>query len=196
VAIAWLCLLIAPGLTLAHAELATVTPKDKSTVPPPTEIVMTFTENLDPAGSRIVVVNSFGTVMAQGGEIDPSNLKQMTLAVSNITAGPYTIRWTSKSAQDGDIARGTTTFTATAATAPPSSPSAAASASAAPSASVAASPPPSAAASDLASAAPSPSGGSGTTTSASDALVPVVVGIVVLGGLAWWLLRSRSRSAS
>jgi methionine-rich copper-binding protein CopC len=199
VATAWLCLLIAPGLALAHAELATVSPKDKSTVPPPTQIVMTFTENLDPAGSNIRLVDPTGKVVAQGGTIDASTPKQMTLAVSNLGPGAYTIRWTSKSAQDGDIARGTTTFTATAATPPPPLPSAEPSASSA-QPSVAASPSPSASAlaspSDVPSVAPSPSGGSGTTTSASDAVVPVVVGVVVIGGLAWWLLRNRSRSAT
>jgi methionine-rich copper-binding protein CopC len=126
-AAAWLCLLVlAPGSVLGHAELDTVTPTDKSTVPAPSQIVMTFTENLDASGSNIRLVDSSGAVVAQGGTVDSANAKQMTLALSNLAPGGYTIRWTSKSAVDGDIARGTTTFTATAATpAPPSaSPSA------------------------------------------------------------------------
>ena len=190
---AWLCVLLAPGLVLAHAELDTMTPADKSTVPPPTQIVATFTENLDASGSNLRLLDSTGKVIAQGGTIDASTPKKMTLAVSNIGPGTYTIRWTSKSAADGDVARGVTTFTATAATPPPASaqPS---TASAGPP--VAASALASASPSAVASVAPSPSGGTGTSSSGSDAIVPVVVGVLVLGGLGWWLLRNRSRSAS
>jgi methionine-rich copper-binding protein CopC len=201
VAIAWLGLLIAPGVALAHAELDTVTPKDKGTVPAPTQIVMTFTENLNPSGSNIRLVDASNAVIAQGGTVDPSTPKQMTLDLSAtpLAPGAYTIRWTSTSALDGDVARGTTTFTATAATAPPASPSAAPSA---PSAepSVADSPSPAASPTGISSDAPvasgsDTSGGSGST-SGTDAIVPIVVGVAVLGGLGWWLLRGRSRSAS
>jgi methionine-rich copper-binding protein CopC len=197
VVFAWLCLLVGPGLVLAHAELATMTPADKSTVPSPTRIVASFTENLDASGSNLRLLDASGQVIAQGGTIDAATPKQMTLAVSNVGAGTYTIRWTSKSAEDGDIARGTTTFTATAATPPPASPSAEPSA---PSAepSVATSPVPSTSPADVASVGPSPSGtdtSGGSTTSGTDAIVPIVVGVAVLGGLGWWI-RSRSRSAT
>ena len=172
-----------------------MTPADKSTVPAPTQIVATFTENLDASASNLRLLDASNKVIAQGGTIDPATPKQMTLALSNVGPGTYTIRWTSKSADDGDIARGTTTFTATAASAPPASPSAEPSAaSAEPSA--AASTSPTAAPTADATVAPSPTGGSGTSSSGTDAIVPIVVGIAVLGGLGWWLLRSRSRSAS
>jgi methionine-rich copper-binding protein CopC len=197
VAFAGLCLLIAPGLALAHAELDTMTPADKSTVPAPTQVVATFTENLDASGSNLRILDATGKVIAQGGAIEASAPKQMTLAVSNVGPGTYTIRWTSKSAADGDIARGTTTFTATAATPPPASPSAEPSASSA-EPSAAASPSLFASPSDVTSAGPLPSGTDtpgGSTTSGTDAIVPIVVGIAVLGGLGWWM-RSRSRSAS
>jgi len=192
VAVATLCLFAVPALALGHAELDTVTPADKSTVPPPSEIVMTFTEALDASGSSIKLVDASGAVLAQGGTVDATNKKSMSLALSNLAVGKYTIRWTSKSAQDGDIARGTTTFTVAAPTPPPS---------AAPSATVAPSPSPSLAASasvsesPSAAPSPSPSGGSGTSTSSTDAIIPIVVALIVLAALGAWLLRSRGRRA-
>jgi len=194
VAIAWLGLLVlAPAAVLGHAELATVTPADKSTVPAPSQIVMTFTENLDASASNIRLVDASGAVVAQGGTVDPGSPKEMTLALPSVTPGAYTIRWTSKSALDGDVARGTTTFTATAATPPPHSESPSAepsTASAEPS--VAPSAAPSSAPSDAPLAS---SGGSTSSTSSTDTLIPIIVAIVVLGGLGAWLLRRRSRQA-
>ena len=186
-------LALTPGTVLGHAELSTVTPTDKSTVPAPSEIVMTFTENLDASASNIRLVDASGAVVAQGGTVDSTNPKEMTLALSMVAPGTYTIRWTSKSALDGDVARGTTTFTATAATPPPPSASPSAEPSAASAApSIAASEPPSTAPSDSPLAS---SGGSATSTSSTDTLIPIIVAIVVLGGLGAWLLRRRSRQA-
>jgi copper resistance protein C len=171
---------------LAHAELATMTPADKSTVPAPTEIVATFTENLDPSGSNLVLVDAGGKVVAQGGTVDATDKKKLTLDLSStsLVSGTYTIRWTSKSADDGDLDRNTTSFTVFAASPSPSvAASIAASLSAEPSASAAPS----------VEASPSPSGGSGApASSTSDAVIPIVVVLVVLALLGLWLLRGRS----
>jgi len=191
VALATLCLLVFPGLTLGHAELDTMTPPDKSTVPPPSEIVATFTENLDPSGSNLRVVDATGAVLAQGGVIDASDTKKVTLDLSStpLAPGTYTIRWTSKSADDGDLDRGETKFTVVAASPSPSitpEPSTAASPSAEPSVSAQPSVAP----------APSPSGGSGTATSTSDALIPILAVLAVVAALGAWLLRGRGRRAA
>src|SRR5512141_1814709 len=59
-----------PVSALGHAALATVTPADKTTVQgSPTEIAVTFTQNLDPAKSSIRVVDAAGTVVVQGGTV-------------------------------------------------------------------------------------------------------------------------------
>jgi methionine-rich copper-binding protein CopC len=70
-----------PTAVFAHAELDTSEPADGATVAvAPTEIVMTFTQDLDPGRSSIVVVTG-GAEIASGGEIDPSEPRQMTLAL-------------------------------------------------------------------------------------------------------------------
>ena len=154
---------------------------------------MTFTENLDASASNLRLVDSSGAVVAEGGTVDSGNPKEMTLALPNLAPGAYTIRWTTKSALDGDVARGTTTFTATAATPPPASPTPSTEPSTASAeSSRAASSAPSGAPSDSPLAS---SGGTGTSTSSTDTLIPIVVALVVLGGLGAWLLRRRSRQA-
>ena len=194
VAAAWLLIsLILPAVALGHAELATMTPADKASVPPPTEIVGTFTENLDISASSFTVVNGGGSVLAKGGAVDAGDPKTMRLALTGapLAPGGYTIRWTSKSALDGDIARGTTSFTVVAASPSPSpAPSASVGGSGVPSASAEASLPASAAAS------PSPSGGSGASSSSTDAVIPVVIVLAVLAVVAYRLLRGRSRPAA
>ncbi len=180
--------LLTPAVALGHAELAAVDPADKSTVQgSPTEIVMTFVQNLDPARSSIVVLDSANKVVVQGGTLPAGQKREMDLAITTpLAPGTYTIRWTTFSTEDQETARGTTTFTVTA---PPPS----ASTSVAPSASAAA---PSALASAVPSVAVSAASSSPPTTpatSTSDAVIPVVVALIVLAGFGTWLLRSRAR---
>jgi methionine-rich copper-binding protein CopC len=177
-----------PTIVLGHAELDTVTPADSATiVGPPPEIVMTFTEALDPSGSSIRIVDRSGGLVLEGGTVDSGNPKVMRLGdTDGLVPHTYTIRWTSKSAVDGDIARGTTTFTvAEAASIAPS---------AGPSADAAS---PSVAGSVVPSSAPPVTSSSPPTApaaSTSDAVIPVVAALILLAALGLWLLRGRSRA--
>jgi methionine-rich copper-binding protein CopC len=189
-AAAFVAVLAAPTAVLGHAELDTMTPANGSTVTAaPTEIVATFTEPLDPSKSSIVVLNGSGAQVASGGQVDAADTKKMTLALPPLEAGTYQVRWTTASALDGDLDRGTTGFAYAPAPSPSASPSAASSAT--PAASAAATPSPSI----VASVAPSPSGsGQPAGTSTSDLLIPIVVAVILVAGLGYWLLRGRSRS--
>lgn len=176
---------------LGHAELATVTPPDKSSVDaPPAEIVMTFTEPLKPANSSIKLLDTANKVVAEGSTVDAADPKTMRLAVpAALPIGTFTARWTSTSALDGDVDHGTTTFTyaigPVPGTVPPSADAGATGAS--PSAPA---PVPSAGPSAASSAPPT-----APATSTSDAVIPIVVALIVLAGLGVWLLRGRSRAA-
>jgi copper resistance protein C len=183
--------LVVPAAALAHAELDTITPANGSTVDAaPTEIVATFTEDLDPSKSSIVVVNGAGAQVASGGTVAADDKKKMTLALPALEPGAYQVRWTSTSAQDGDIDRGTTGFTYAPAATPSPTPTAAAGATPEPSVA------PSPSAPATASVAPSPSGDTQpTSTSTSDLIIPIVVAIVLVAGLGYWLLRGRSRAS-
>lgn len=185
-----LVLIALPGTVLGHAELSTVTPTDTSTVVgSPAEILMTFTENLDPGRSTIRLVNAAGAVVAEGGSVDPGDdVRTMRLAVpADLAPGAYTIRWTSFSTEDNEQDRGTTTFTVAAATPPPSAPP-----SIGPSILPSASP---SAASVAPSGVPSPTPSApptSPTASASDALIPIIVAVLAIIGLGLWLARGRS----
>jgi copper resistance protein C len=182
--------LAAPASVLGHAELDTMTPANGSTVTtPPTEIVATFTEALDPAKSSLVVVNGSGAQIATGGAVAPDDTKKMTLALPSLEPGTYQVRWTSTSALDGDLDRGTTGFTYASAVTPSPTPSLAPSATPGPSTAVTPSP------SAHPSLAPSPSGnGQPASASTADLLIPIVVAVILIAGLGYWLLRGRSRT--
>jgi copper transport protein len=177
-----------PAGVLAHAELETVSPADGAVVTEvPAEIVMTFSEALDPDKSSIVVVDASGTTVVSGGVVDSAEPTRMVLALSGLEAGAYELRWTSASAEDGDIDRGTTSFTYS----PPPSPSPTVAATAAPSASPSA--PPSATPAPTAS--PTPSADGAPAASSTDILLPIVAALAVVVLLGAWLLRNRARGA-
>jgi methionine-rich copper-binding protein CopC len=182
-------LLLAPAAVLAHAELDTVTPADKSTVQgSPTEIVMTFVQDLDPAKSSIRIVDAAGSVIVQGGTVPAGRPREMDLAIDTpLAPGAYQIRWITFSSEDGERDSGTTSFTVEAAPSPsPTLSPSAAPASAVPSVA------PSAAPSIAPTVSPSPPP-TAPAASTSDAVIPIVVVLIVLAGLGAWLLRNRSR---
>lgn len=184
--------LLTPAAALGHAELVSATPADGATVAsPPAEIVLLFSEDLDPGRSTIRLVDAAGTVIAEGGRVDPGNdARTMRLALPTPPPpGSYTIRWTSFSTEDDEQARGTTTFTIAAPTPPPTTP-----------ATPSAEPVPSAGASIMApspstTASPTPTSDP-TSAPTADALVPIVAALVVLAALGAWLLRGRARRSA
>ena len=134
----------------------------------------------------------------------------MTLDGLTLAPGDYLIKWTSASAEDGDIARGQLTFTvaeAPASVEPTASASSGPEPSTEPTASAAAgTPTPTDAASlaptPVASAAPSPvaptpapsAAPTEPASSTSDVLLPIVVGLLLVAGIGAFVLR-RSRGA-
>ena len=184
---AWLV----PGLVVGHSELQTPTPADKSSVTTPvTQVSGTFTESIKKDGSSLLVKDATGTTVAQGG-VDPADDKVMTASPTTPLAnGSYTVQWTTISADDGDLARGTWTFTVAVAATPSPAATTGASASAAPTATPSVVP----TVAPTPAASPSPSGGgSDTSGGGSDVILPIVIALVVLGAGAAYLLSRRGR---
>jgi hypothetical protein len=180
-----LCLAaLAAAPVLAHAELATADPADKAVLDtPPTTITLDFTESLDGSKSSFKLLGPDGATIGTGQKTAD---KEMRLDGLTLQPGAYEIQWTSASAQDGDIARGTLTFTLTQ---PTPSPSGAASPSASPSAA-----PPSPSAAPSPSPAASPAAAPASSSGGGDVVLPIVVALVALAVGAAYLLR-RSRRA-
>jgi copper resistance protein C len=171
-----------PITASAHADLVSATPADKSTVNgTPTEIVLTFSERLDPAKSSMILRDPNGSQVAKAG-VDPADDTVMRLTPPALEPGAYEIDWTS-AALDGHLLRGKVAFTVTAPTPSPTvAPTSAPTATAAATPATSAAPTPS----PTASAVPAPA-----STSGADVIVPVLVAIVLIAVLGAWLLRGR-----
>ena len=110
--IAFAALVLSAAPAFAHAVPRAMTPGPDSTVSAPTEISMTFSEELEPKFSSIKLADSRGvTVSKVAAVLDPKNARHLTLAVPRgLAAGVYTVQWTS-SAADGHRLSRTYNFT-------------------------------------------------------------------------------------
>ena len=120
VLVAAMAVLLVPGLVLAHAQLDTPTPADKSTVTTAvTEVSGTFTQRIKADGSTLVVKLVGGGTVAEGG-VDPADDHRMVATpTSPLGSGSYQVEWTTNSAEDNEVARGTWTFTVAVPPSPP-----------------------------------------------------------------------------
>lgn len=169
--LACLLLAIVPSVVFAHAELDEATPGPGDVVRTvPRELVATFTQNLDPRRSSISLRSASNAVLADGRV---TGAREIRLTLPRLSPGTYTVRWTTYSTEDNEIARGTYTFRV-AAPAPSPSPSATSSV-------VPATP----------TASASPRGTGSGDESGADVLLPVVVALVAIAGIAAWVLRRR-----
>jgi methionine-rich copper-binding protein CopC len=174
-----------PTSVAAHAELVSSTPADGAVVAgTPDEIILTYSEAMDPAKSSITLHPAGGAEIARGG-VDPDNDTVMRMTPPELEAGAYEIRSTA-TALDGHIEHEIVKFTVSEPTPAPATPSPTPSASptVAPTASPTASP----------SASPSPSAaGDQTPTSTTDLLIPILAVLLIVAVLGTMLVRNRSR---
>ena len=187
-----------PAMVVAHAALDVATPADgASIVGAPTEVAGTFTQNLEHDGSSLQLRDATGQVVATG-RVDPADDRRMVVTdLPDLPPGEYEVRWTTLSAEDGELDRDTWTFTVVAAPTTSPTPTSAPTDVPSPAASSPAvsSPSPTAAVTASATAAPSPTAGGGSTGGGGgDAFLPIIAGLalVLIAGVV--LLGRRGRS--
>ena len=177
------------GPVLAHAELISATPGPGAEIEgSPSELVATFNQDLDPSRTSLEVRDASGSTVARGGELGDGP-REFRLALPELVPGEYQVRWTSFSAEDGELARDSYRFTVVAAPSPSPIPS--------PSPSPSPSTPPSPSPtpinvtpSPLPSATPAPD----APTASGDGLtlLPILAASLVVGAVAVLLLRRRA----
>ncbi len=88
-------LLLGPVAANAHAHLGHATPAINSTVTPaPKEVVLWFTEKLEPAFSTIEVHDAKGAAVQIGkAQLDPNNHTQLRVALKALPPGTYKVIW-------------------------------------------------------------------------------------------------------
>jgi methionine-rich copper-binding protein CopC len=81
---------------LAHPALLTSSPSPGALLDaPPKEIVLTFSEKLEPAFSAVKVADSAGRDIASAkAQADPATSSRLQLTLPPLKAGTYTVRWT------------------------------------------------------------------------------------------------------
>ena len=193
-ALSLLLAVLLPAAVGAHSELVSSDPSDGAMLTgPPLEISGDFSEELDTTRSVMELRAPGGGVLATGRVPDGGPATRMAIVdLPAFAPGTYEVRWTTVTADDDGVERGTFTFTLLAATpspTPTAEPSSTPAATAPPSAAPpSAAPAPTPAPSPAPSPAPGPVAGSTTT---GDLLVPLAVLAVILAGGAAWLLRRR-----
>jgi len=87
--------LFSAASALAHATLDRASPPvGRSLANPPSEVVLFFTDVLEPAFSTIEVRNENGALMSSGkAEVDPDHGTQLRVALKPLPAGTYKVIW-------------------------------------------------------------------------------------------------------
>ena len=177
-----LAVFLVPGFVLAHADLETATPPDKSTVTEPVaEVSGVYSEAMTSDGSSLVVKDASGATVASGAVDPEDDTRMVATPASPLGSGAYTVESTAV-ATDGHIEHATWTFTVAVIVTPSPTPAGSTAASVAP-----ATPPPSLA------PTPVPSTDGSSTGSGNDVILPIVVALIVLGAGAAYLLSRRNR---
>jgi methionine-rich copper-binding protein CopC len=83
------------GHALAHPALLTASPSPGALLDaPPKEIVLTFSEKLEPAFSSVKIADSSGRdIVSSKGRADPAASSRLQLTLPVLEAGAYTVHW-------------------------------------------------------------------------------------------------------
>ncbi len=100
------------GAALAHANLVSSEPARGAVLPtPPGEIVLNYSEELDPAFTSVNLADVTGkTVVAGPGVIAPRQPRTLRLKLTPLPNGVYSAIWVARSAVDGHETYGTVSF--------------------------------------------------------------------------------------
>jgi methionine-rich copper-binding protein CopC len=186
-----------PAAVAAHSELESSSPAaGEVVVGGPTEITGEFSEPVDPGRSSLELRGPDGARIARGGVPEGGPATRMTIAgIPPLAPGRYTVRWTTVTADDDGVERGTFRFSVEAATPAPESPEPTSTATPLPPPGETPTPAPTSAAEPTSAVeptpAPTPQSDPASAAGPADVLVPLAVLAIVLGGGVAWVVRRR-----
>ncbi len=110
--IAALSLLVSARPALAHSQLVSSSPgAGQVLAQPPTELLLVFSEALEPGYSTVDLVDGQGRTLETGiGNPDPSDSRVLIVPVPGLADGAYTVVWRVLSTADGHETSGSITF--------------------------------------------------------------------------------------
>ncbi|AOK31092.1 copper resistance protein [Burkholderia singularis] len=98
-----------PGFASAHAKPEQTQPPANAVVAAPSDVVINFTETLEPAFSSIAVVDAAGVLVTTDKSIVDASRKHMSVALKPLQPGAYTVKWVAV-ATDGHRTQGSYKF--------------------------------------------------------------------------------------
>ncbi|HEY2022939.1 copper homeostasis periplasmic binding protein CopC [Paraburkholderia sp.] len=102
--------LMVSSSALAHAHLISSTPAANADAVAPTEVTIHFTEPLEPAFSKITVLDASGkSALAAASTVDSHDARLMRAALAQLDAGRYAVHWVAV-ATDGHRTQGDFAF--------------------------------------------------------------------------------------
>ena len=108
---AGLALLASTATVLAHAYPKTSDPQPNARLDvPPAHIAITYDSAIDSRGSSMLLMDSSGATVPTAGDTVDGNTRASISPTIDLASGPYTVAWTSLSAEDGHAAQGFYTF--------------------------------------------------------------------------------------
>jgi methionine-rich copper-binding protein CopC len=94
----------------AHATPTSREPAPNAEVPAPSEVTIRFSEPIEPAFSKIMLIGADGKAgVSATSEVDAKDKKTLHLALQSLGPGRYTVQWTAV-AEDGHRTKGNYAF--------------------------------------------------------------------------------------
>lgn len=104
-------LFMAAQTAFAHSEPVSMTPSANATVAAPANVVIHFSEELEPKFSTMTLTDAAGKTVSKQPAAVGKDAKTMTLPLPALAPGVYTVKWVSVAADDAHRLDGNYKFT-------------------------------------------------------------------------------------
>ncbi len=104
-------LFMASQTAFAHSQPVSMTPAANATVAAPANVVVHFSEELEPKFSMMTLTDAGGKTISKQPSVVGKDAKTMTLPLPALAPGVYTVKWVSVAADDAHRLEGNYKFT-------------------------------------------------------------------------------------